>query len=184
MKNKVKKEKNNAEKIRRFPKFYVLDAVIIILIVAVLLGIYFRYSIFDVLGNSKNQVDVKISFSIKNIQDTTSHYIDIGDKVYIKDSQVDLGTIMSSEENSDMPLGNITPAAITFVENGEVLKVNYPSDTRIDAEGRLLCRGIFAQDGSFMLNGNEYLSAGQVLTVCTERVTVEITVLSIEKITN
>lgn len=184
MKNKIKKEKTGGEKVRRFPRFYVLDAVIILLIVAVILGIYFRYSIFDMFGNSRNQVDVEVSFSIKNIKDTTSHYIDIGDSVYVKGEGTQMGVLLASDDNSDMPLGNIAPASATFVKNGEVINVNYPSETRIDAEGRLLCKGIFAQDGAFMLNGDQYLSAGQVLTVCTEKVTVEITVLNIEKVVN
>lgn len=182
MKSNKKKEKLSSEKVKRLPKFYVLDAVIILLIVAVFLGIYFRYSIFDMLGNTKNQVDVEVSFSIKNIQDTTSHYIDIGDIVYIKDGQTEFGTILASDDSSDMPLGNISPASETFIKDGEIISVNYPSDTRINAEGRILCRGNFAQDGSFMLGGDKYLSAGQKLTVCTENVTVEITVLSIDKI--
>ena len=180
--NKEKKLKTSASKERKLPKFYVLDAVILLLIVAICLGVYFRYSVFDALGNSKKQVDVEVSFAIKNIQDTTTHYLDIGDEVYVKADGTTLGTLLASDDNSDMPLGNITPAAVTFFEGGESFIVNYPSETRVDAEGRLLCKGLFSQDGSFMLNGNEYLSAGQTVTVCTERVTVEIIVLDIKEI--
>ena len=64
---KNKKEKNTEKKARRFPKFYIIDAIIILLVIAISLGIYFRYSVFDILGNSKNQTEAVVTFSVKNI---------------------------------------------------------------------------------------------------------------------
>ena len=69
---KNKKEKNSANRSRRFPKFYVIDFIIILLVVAISLGIYFRYSVFDILGNSKNQTEAVVTFSVKNIKNTTT----------------------------------------------------------------------------------------------------------------
>lgn len=179
---KNKKVKNTEKKTGRFPKFYVIDAVIILLVVAISLGIYFRYSIFDILGNSKNQTEAVVTFSVKNIKNTTSYYIEIGDKVYFKDGGGEFGTIMASNENSDLPLGNMTPASVTFFDNGEEITVNYPIDTRIDAEGKINCKGIFSQDGSFKLGGSEYISAGQTKTICTDKVTMEIVIVGVEKV--
>ena len=179
---KNKKVKNSEEKSRRFPRFYILDAVIFLLIVAICLGIYFRYSVFDMLGNSKNQTEATVNFSVKNIKSTTSYYIDIDDKVYIKDDGSVLGTMMASDENSDLALGKMEPSKATFFDKGTEISVKYPVDTRIDAEGKIKCKGMFAQDGSFMLNGSDRLSPGQTLTICTEKVTLEITVISIEKV--
>lgn len=178
---KDKKTKNKEEKIRRFPKFYVLDVVIVLLIVSVILGIYFRYSVFDMFGNSKDQVEVEVSFSIKNINHTTGMHIDIDDKVYFKSDGTAFGAIMASTENSQRPLREI-PAHHTVNKDGEIVTITYPADTRIDAEGKIKCKGSFSKDGSFMLNGNKFIAAGQTETVCTERVTVAITIMDIAKI--
>ena len=179
---KDKKIKSTEEKTRRFPKFYVLDVAIIILIVVAVLGIYFRYSIFDMLGNYKNQNEAQIVFSVKNIKETTKTFINIDDEVYFKGNGSTFGTIMSGEENSNDALVGIVPASATFVENGNLITVSDPSGTRIDANGRIRCKGSFAEDGTFKLHGTEYLSAGQTKVICTESVTLEITIVKIEKI--
>ena len=177
-----KNVKNTEKKVRRFPKIYVLDVAIIILIVVALLGIYFRYSIFDVLGNYKNQDEAQIVFSVKNIKETTKTFINIDDEVYFKDDGTDFGTIISGEENSNEALVGIVPASATFIDNGNPITVSYPAGTRIDANGRIKCSGSFSEDGTFKLHGTDYLSAGQTKVICTEFVTLEITIVKIEKI--
>lgn len=180
-------EKNVTEKVRRFPKFYVLDVVIVLLVVAIFLGIYFRYSIYDMFGNSKDQVDAEVSFSVKNIKNSSTDYVKIGDEVYFKDGGNTFGTIMASTENSTRPL-DAQPASETVYISGENKEENkfeiihYPVGTRVDANGRIKCKGFFSQEGSFMLNGSDYIAPGQTFTVCTEKLTLEITILDISKI--
>ena len=178
MKNKENKKEGRG---KRAPKIYLLDFVIILLVIAMGLGIYFRYSLYDLFGNSKNQTESIVSFSIKNIKDTTSYYIDIDDKLYVKDDGSYIGTIMANTENSERPLSE-SPAVEVIYDDGEYVTVSYPNGTRIDAKGRFTCSGIFGSDGSFMLNGDEYIAPGQTFTVCTERVTVDITILDIQKV--
>ena len=81
MKKVKNKEKAEQKKERRLPKLHLLDIVIILLVIAVLVGIYFRYNVFDMIGNLQNQNEVNVTFSVENIQDTTRYYIDIGDAV-------------------------------------------------------------------------------------------------------
>ena len=180
--SKEKKIKNKEKKPGRLPKFHILDAAIIILILSAVLGIYFRYNVFDMLGNYKEQDTAQIVFSVKNIKETTKSFIKINDEVYFKDDGSKLGTIIQGEENSNDALVGIVPATATFVENGNLITVSDPSGTRINATGRIRCKGLFSDDGSFKLNGTEYLSSGQTKVICTELVTVEITILKIEKI--
>ena len=179
----MKKNKENKKegKVRRFPKIYLLDIVIILLVIAMGLGIYFRYSLYDLFGNSKNQTESIVSFSIKNIKDTTSYYIDIDDALYMKEDGSYVGMIMANTENSERPLSE-SPAIEVMYDNGEYVTVSYPNGTRIDAKGRFKCKGLFGDDGSFMLNGSEYIAPGQTFTVCTERVTVDITILDIQRV--
>lgn len=176
----MKKDKNINKESRRFPRIYIFDVIIIILVIAIGLGIYFRYSLFDLFGNSKNQVEAVVSFSIENIKDTTSYYIDIDDSMYLKEDGTHFGTIIANSENSEQPLSE-SPASKTIYDNGEYITVSYPSGTRIDVKGRIKCNGIFGDDGAFMLNGSEYIAPGQTFTVCTETVTVDITILDIQK---
>ena len=77
---KEKKSKVDGVKERRFPKFHVLDAVIIILVIAIVAGVYFRYNVVDQLGNLKNQQEATVTFSVKNIKaDTAKHYAHMDD---------------------------------------------------------------------------------------------------------
>ncbi len=173
-----KKIKDKAEKVRRFPKFYVLDAVIILVIVSLILGIYFKYNVFEMFKGMKSDSEAQLTYSIENIKATTEYYIDIGDKVYFKADGKELGTIVASSDNSENAL--ITkPSSQNFYDNGEIITVNYPQDTRIDATGNIKCSGTFSNDGSFLLGGSQYISPGQKYVVCTEKVTVEITILEI-----
>ena len=176
----MKKEKKlKREKTRRFPRIYIIDVIIILLVIAIGFGIYFRYSVYDTFGNSKNQVEAVVSFSISNINETTGYYIDIDDAVYFKDSGDEFGRIMPSSDNSLRAIED-EPAIEVVEDNGEYITVSYPMGTRIDAKGRIKCKGIFGSDGAFMLNGSDYMAPGQTFTVCTEKVTVNITVLDIQ----
>ena len=56
-----------------------LDVVIIVLLVAVVAGVYFRYNILDMLTGSKNLKEYTVSFEIKDIQYKTENYINVGD---------------------------------------------------------------------------------------------------------
>ena len=187
----MKKEKNekkqkvksapSAEKVRRFPKFGILDAAIILLVISVIVGLAFRYNVFKSFTELKDLDEFAVSFSVKNIKSTTQYEIDIGNDVYFKDSGESFGKIMKSSDASSEAL-IISPSTQTFIENGSTITVAYPINTRIDATGRIRCEGKLSGDGTFLLNGSDYLSAGQTYVVCTETVTLEITVLGIELI--
>ena len=183
--NKEKKQKptSSGEKVRRFPRFGILDLVIILLVICIAVGLAFRYNLFSAFNKLQNLSECAVTFSVKNIESTTQYYIGSGDRVYFKDSGNEFGTIMESSDASSIPL-NITPAKETFVENGVSATFNYPPDTRIDAMGRIKCEGKFSSDGTFLLGGTEYIAAGQTFIICTEKVTLEITILGIDPIEN
>lgn len=187
MKNENKeklKRSEPSEKVKRFPKFGILDVAIILLIVSIAIGIAFRYNFFNALSHLQKLDECAISFSVKNIENTTQHYIGIGDTVYFSNNGKVLGTIMESSDASKMSL-TTTPAAQTFfIDNGSAITVNYPLNTRIDATGRIKCEGKFSSDGTFLLNGNDYMSAGQTYIICTEKATLEILILDINIIEN
>lgn len=180
-----KKNKNNnsapVEKIKKLPKFGILDAVIILLIISIGVGIAFRYNFFNTFARFQELDEYAISYSVKNIEHTTPNYIDNGDEVYFKDSGEKFGTIMEISDGAIDPL-SVIPSTQTFVENASTITVTYPPKTRIDANGRIKCEGKISADGTFLLNGSDYISAGQKYVICTEKVTLEITIQGIEPI--
>ena len=112
-------------------------------------------------------------------------YIKIDDEVYFKDTGDSFGTIVPYTENSTRPLHDPPATEIVYVEGtNEFKEILYPLNTRVDAEGKIKCIGSFASDGTFMLNGSNYIAPGQTFTVCTEKVTLEITITDISKINN
>ena len=186
-KKKVKKGKelsNEApaqEKVRRFPRFGILDITIILLVISVIVALAFRYNLFSTFTELQNLEEYAIEFSVKNIENKTQNFISSGDIVYFKDNGKTLGSIMESSDASSMAL-TISPSTKTFIKEGTAITVQYPKETRIDAIGRIKAEGKISDNGTFLLNGNDYLSPGQAFTVCTEKVTLEITIVNIERV--
>lgn len=167
---KSKKEKA----VRKSPRFGVLDAVIILLIIIAVVGIYFRYNIIEIVNGTKNLDDYTVRYSIENIRYTTPNYINVGDTVYFADDGEQFGTLINASEN--MGALRITPASEYFkTSDAEIVEVFYPdSQSRVDAEGRLECRGRYSDEGGFLVNGSVYIASGQNVNVRTEYVTVTV----------
>ena len=81
----MKKTKENL-KVRKAPRFGVLDAVIILLVIIVVVSVYFRYNIVEMLSNSANLKEYTVSYTIDDVRYTTPNYINVGDKVYFDGS--------------------------------------------------------------------------------------------------
>lgn len=161
-------------------RFNVLDAFIIILVIAAVVGVYFRYSILDFLRSDMNAEKYVVTYSMDDIRYTTPNYIHADDKVYFASSGELFGTIIRESENQGVL--NIMPASKEFVDSkGDVKEVFYPnSESRVTAKGKLVCEGYYDPEGGFFVDGNTYIAAGQTIEVRTETVSVRMSVLSIE----
>ena len=180
MENKEKNISNEKKKNSRFPKFRFLDVVIILLIVAVIAGVFFRQNIPTIFGKAKDLTNVEVSFSVTNVNKNAIDAIDVGDVVYFDSDGSHFGTMTASSDDAKFALSKL-PAYEVFFENGEYKTVYYPDETnRVNAKGKIDCKGAFSNDdGSFMLNGSTYLAAGQTVVICTEKVTLEIVITDI-----
>ena len=176
----MSKHKMTKEERKNAPHFNAIDAMIIILVILAIVGIYFRHNILELLSSDKNNDQYVVSFSIEDIRYTTPNYINIGDKVYFASNGELLGTLMSESENQSAL--NITPASKYFTSSdGKIIEAHYPNEeSRVNARGRMLCIGGYNEDGGFCIDGKTYIAAGQAIEVHTEYVTVTITVTSIE----
>lgn len=177
MMNKQKKIQD-----KKAPKFGVFDAIIILLVILVVVGIYFRYNIVEWFSNSNGLGEYTLSYTIEDIRYTTPNFINIGDKVYFEDGNKLFGTFVEVSEN--MGALSITPASKLFVDsNGNIVEAFYPnSESRINANGKLICSGRYSEDGAFLVNGSTFISCGQSVSVYTEYVTVSIRIDAIEAV--
>ncbi len=170
----------NTEKEKRSPRFGVLDAVIILLVICLIAGIYFRSNIIEWISNQRNVRDYTVTFTVDHIRYTTPNYINVGDKVVFASNGEAFGTIIEESEGMSNIALSVTPSSEIFTDNGQVIEVFYPNnESRVDVKGRLRCRGTYSEDGGFLINGSTYLSAGQTVTVQTELVTLELRILEI-----
>ena len=172
--SKEKKDKSN------IPHFNAVDAMIIILLVVALVGIYFRYNIIDFLTADKNNDEYAVSFSVDDIRYTTPNYLSIDDKVYFKSTGNIMGNIITESKDNQAVL-NITPAKKYFTDSkGDIKEVSYPEqESRVDAKGRLLCLGSYSADSGFCIDGNTYIAPGQYVEVYTEMVTLTLKITDI-----
>ena len=176
----MSKEKKSKAERKNTPHFNAIDAMIIIFAITIIVGVYFRYNIMDVLTESRNDDEYVVSFSIEDIRYTTPNYITVGNKVYFASSGELLGTLLSASENQGAL--NVTPASKYFTDSsGKIVEVFYLNEEyRVDAQGRLLCVGSYSDNGGFCIGGNIYVASGQSIQVYTEMVSMTITVTAIE----
>ncbi len=172
-------KKDRADRKKR-PHFNAVDAMIIILVIAAIVGVYFRYTIIDFLTKDRNIDNYVVSFSIEDIRYTTPKYVRVGDKVYFESDGELFGTLISESEKNKEPL-NITLASKNFTDSkGNIIEVFYPEETRVNAKGRMLCQGSYNESG-FALDGSRYIAAGQSVDVYTDNVSVTLKIISIER---
>lgn len=173
------KNKENNIKEKALPRFGVLDAVIILLVIAAVCGIYFRYSIMDMIAAKRNIKDYTIEFSIDNINSSTTRFIEENDEFRFASSNERIGTLIKDPDSMSDSVLRVTPASEIFNRDGQIAEVFYPEDTRVDANGIIKCRGTYSDNGIFLVNGSVSLSSGEVVAVHTDEVTVSIRILSI-----
>ncbi len=179
MKNK---HMTDTENTKTLPKFKALDAVIILLVILAVVGVYFRYNLLDKLTTNHDLKEYTVSFSVEDIRFTTQNYISVGDQVYYADDGEKLGILIGESEDMAQMAFSVVPASEAFImEDGTVKEVFYPNDeSRVDASGRMICVGSYTDDGGFMVAGSRYLSAGQKVAVRTELVSLTIVIQEIQ----
>ena len=179
----MKNKRTSTEKNRI--KFRALDVVIIVLILASVVGVYFRYNIVDLIAGGRNLKDYAVSFEIKDIQDSTKDKFELGNKIYYKGNGELLGELMAVTENSDAVVHH-TPAIKTVIPEGttEAIEISYPEGTRIDVSARMSCKGKYSEESGFLLGGTNYIAPGQTISVMTDYVTFDIIITDISLIEN
>lgn len=178
--NKEIKGDSNIAKSIKAHKFGVLDVAIVLIVLASVIGIYFRFNLIETLNQNANTKNVIIFYNIDNVRYTTPNYINVDDKVYFSSTGELLGTVINASEEMSNAL-NVAPSSEDFFDDGEYVEVFFPnSESRVDANGRLSCKGAYNDDRGLLINGSTHISAGQTISVKTELASFVITITSIE----
>ena len=164
------------------PHFNVVDAVIVILVIAALVGVYFRYNIMDYLTQASSKSEYYLTFTVEDVRYTTPYYIEMDDVFYLSANGDELGVFAGGAENQSEPI--ITFASKTVTDSkGEIHEISYPHEqSRVNINGRLLCYGTFSEETGFCLDGKSYFGAGESVSVYSEKVTFTLRILSIESV--
>ena len=154
-------------------RFNVIDAVIVIVFVACVVGLVFRYGNFGRSSMDEQLENYEIYFSVSNIAYTSEDAFVQGDTVVLADS----GTVLGEFSR----MGTILPAEFTARDqSGNLIVVNYPASTRIDVTGYITSQGVMTENG-YYVGGTTYIASGTEYVVRSEHLDFVLKVLNIVK---
>lgn len=168
---------NNKEQKKRLGA---LDIFIILAILACLVSVGLRFIAVrgSSVGNNVQLENYIVSFEISDIRDSSAkNFMDKGTNFYLKDSGLLLGSLREGKTISDA-------AKYYYLHDGSIVRLTNSSTGdlyRVDVEGSLDCMGTMSADGSFLLNGNQYIAMNQELNVYSKYLAVSIRITGISK---
>ncbi|MBE6554633.1 MAG: hypothetical protein E7663_00170 [Ruminococcaceae bacterium] len=155
-----------------------LDVFLILLLVLCVVSVWQRNNLKNLFESEDTLQDHTISFEIKALRATTAVLL-------TKDAVLYLGG-----EGEHHLLGRLledsvaAPASVELSDGaGNTIQAVYPQDdarSLKDVTGTLVCSG-FSRDGAFFLGGTIRLAVNQTVSVCTERVDLEIRIIDINE---
>ncbi len=164
----LKMSKNKERKIR----FGILDAIIIIVILAIATSLVLRYTVDNNLfsyDTEKFTVTIKTCgvryTSVDSVASASEFYLDNGDLFGI-------GTHAPT----------VTPM-LTYVTNrsGELVACYYPDNTLVDIVAEIECE-LIDKDGTVMTKSGVHIASGVELTIHTDLVDLDVEIVKVEKI--
>ena len=172
--------KTNEEK-KKSPsgfRFNVFDAILILLAVLCIVGIWQRGNLQKLFEAGEAMEEYTVTFEVRKLRSTTADLLVQGTEFYLM------------ENGSRVPMGALSvqvsarPATEYLQHPTEgMVEARYPEDSyeRLqDVTGTLVCRGI-EHNGSFLLEGKTHLAINQTLAAYTERANLSICITGIQK---
>lgn len=145
----------------------VIDVFLIILIVASLVGVGYRYYLNNREPISTANEKCEVYFSISNVFFTTASYVKPGDALYDSNGEK-LGTILNNNDSDEETALATSPAHLVLEDGGNLTSVTYPGGTYIDANGSFVCSCFVNDRGFYLADGKTYLVPGEKMNVHTE----------------
>ena len=149
-----------------------IDYVVLLLAVICLVGAVLRIGQTKWLVGNSGLEACEIRFSITDIAYTSAEALVVGDTVTLYEGQTVLGTLKS--------IDSVVPSTLYVKDaDGNILRVNYPEDTRIDVTGTILSHGKTSEKG-FLLGGTIHIAPGRSYRVQSEHMDFTLSILDIE----
>lgn len=160
-----------AEKKNSKIRFGLLDAVILIAVIALVLALVFRYTAdkrLFVYDTETYTVMVKAT----GLQYTTVNMLDSNAKVYLEDGK-QIGTFVHAP--------TVTPMlSYSTTSSGDIIAAYYPDNTLVDIVTDVECE-LIVNDGMIMTKGGVHVAVGAVIKIHTETVDLDVEIVAVEK---
>ncbi len=177
----MKTEDKNA--VRLSKRGNVLDTAIILLLVAALAAIGYRYFRLHRSVGANEEIRMVMTFEVENVEATRLNFISEDDVVFADGTEERIGTLNRHPGATGVSPFATQSARVTLTDaDGAPVTVEVPDASRLDATGQLTCLGILHDTGVFYLNGTTVISPGQRIHVHTERASFVLTVQSLEQV--
>ncbi len=157
-----------------------LDYVIILAVLACLIGVGLRFAMVQnsSLGNNVQLEKYVVSFEVLDVRDSSAkNFMSEGTVFYLEETSEVFGTltgnktIHDAEKYYEMPNGEIVLA--TNNSAGDLY--------RVDVEASVEAYGVVTEDGSFLLNGNQFIGTNKEFKIYSKYVIFEIKIVDITK---
>ncbi len=160
-------------------RFSLLDAVLIVLAVLLLVGVWQRDTLRDLFTTEEVLDEYTVTFEVKKVRSTTGELLkkDVAFTVEQEGERILLGTLVR----------DVAASAATEQlrdKEGNLVDVVYPEDEYEylwDVGGELRCEGL-VRDGSFLVGGKLYLARNKTVHVQTETADFDIVIKDIAKV--
>lgn len=160
-------------------RFGLLDAVLVVLAVLLLVGVWQRDALRELFTTEEVLDEYTVTFEVKKVRSTTAELLkkDVAFTTEHEGERVLLGTLVR----------DVAASAATEQlrnEEGDLVDVVYPEDEYEylwDVGGELSCEGLM-RDGSFLVGGKLYLARNKVVRVQTETADFDIVIKDIAKV--
>ena len=152
-------------------RFGLLDAVVLIVVIALAIALVFRYTAdkrLFVYDTEEYTVRVKAC----GLQYTTVNMLDSNANVYLEDGKL-LGVFVHAPTVTPMLRYSTTSA-------GDIIAAYYPDNTLVDIVTDIEC-DLIVNDGMIMTKSGVHIAVGTVLKIHTETVDLTVEITSLEK---
>lgn len=166
---------------KKTKKFNVIDAIIIIAVVACIAGVIFRLFINK---SDLSAEEYSVVFTVDGLTKEEISMIAVDAEVYITENGLRkvIGTVADNNIESIADIFKVQrDCMLVKDENGVYTEAYYPEGTLYMIEGRITVNGKYASDGGFSSAGGVKLAPGMSLPVHTETADFDITVTEIVK---
>jgi hypothetical protein len=175
----MKTEVKNTKRVWR--RGNVLDLAIVLLLIAAILVIGYRYYETNVAFGEESMEEYHVAFTVEKVSSDISPALRTADAVYFADGEV-MGKLLRREGAPVNSAVKSTVAKVTLLDStGNYVSADMPANTLVDLHGIISVRARKDARGTVLVNGEIPVSPGQHLTVHTETVTLSLTVTQITR---